>query len=73
MAAFGFVSGCRLRESRSPVACIANPETILGWHRRRIARKFDRSKHRSYPGRPRVGLEFEALMSSSASPIPDEP
>ena len=32
-------------------ACVAKPETILAWHRRLIARKFDGSKRRSYPGR----------------------
>ena len=31
-------------------------------HRRLIARKFDGFKHRSYPGRPRVDLEVEALI-----------
>src|ERR1051326_5148006 len=46
----------------SEVACVAKPETILGWYRRLIARKFDGSKHRSYPGRPRVRPEVEALV-----------
>ncbi len=32
----------------------SKPETILSWYRRLIAPKFDGSKHRSYPGRPRV-------------------
>lgn len=44
------------------MACVAKPETILAWYRRLIARKFDGSKHRSYPGRPRVGAELEALI-----------
>ena len=35
------------------VAGVAKPETILAWYRRLIARKFDGSKHHSYPGRPR--------------------
>jgi len=48
------------------VACVAKPETIHAWYRRLIARKFDGSKHRSYPGRPRVGLELEALILSMA-------
>jgi hypothetical protein len=34
------------------VANIVKPETILAWHRRLIARKFDGSKNRVYPGRP---------------------
>jgi len=44
------------------VACVAKPETILAWYHRLIARKFDGSKHRSYPGRPRVTRELEALI-----------
>jgi putative transposase len=50
------------RKLLSDVACVAKPETILGWYRRLIARKFDGSKHRSYPGRPRVSPEIEALI-----------
>jgi transposase InsO family protein len=50
------------RKLLSEVACVAKPETILGWYRRLIARKFDGSKHRSYPGRPRVSPEVEALI-----------
>src|SRR3954464_2954397 len=50
------------RECLAEVACVAKPETILAWYRRLIARKFDGSKHRSYPGRPRVGPELEALI-----------
>ncbi len=33
------------------VACVAKPETILAWYRKLIARKFDGSKYRQYPGR----------------------
>src|SRR5512133_3077801 len=50
------------RKVLSDVACVAKPETILGWYRRLIARKFDGSKRRSYPGRPRVSPEVEALI-----------
>ena len=50
------------RKCLAEVACVAKPETILAWYRRLIARKFDGSKHRSYPGRPRVGPELEALI-----------
>src|SRR5579859_5919273 len=45
------------RKARSEVACVAKPDTILAWYRRLIASKFDGSKHRSYPGRPRIGPE----------------
>src|SRR4051812_42281660 len=50
------------RKFLAEVACVAKPETILAWYRRLIARKFDGSKHRSYPGRPRLGSELEALI-----------
>ena len=36
--------------------------TILAWYRRLIARKFDGSQHRSYPGRRRVDAAVEALI-----------
>src|ERR1700724_3666764 len=55
--------GKRLGRKRlKHVACTAQPDTILGWYRRLIARKFDGSKHRQYPGRPRIQPELEALV-----------
>ena len=50
------------RKCLAEMACVARPKTILAWYRRLMARKFDGSKHRSYPGRPRVGSELEALI-----------
>ena len=50
------------RKYLAEVACVAKPETILAWYRRLIARKFDGSRHRSYPGRPSVGPEVKALI-----------
>jgi hypothetical protein len=50
------------RKLLSEVECIEKPKTILGWYRCLIARKFDGSNHRSYPGRPRVSPEIEALI-----------
>jgi hypothetical protein len=43
------------RQALQRVACVAKPETILAWYRKLIARKFDGSKYRRYPGRPAVG------------------
>src|SRR5260370_6289067 len=43
------------RRALQRVACVAKPETILNWYRKLTARKFDGSKYRQYPGRPRVG------------------
>jgi hypothetical protein len=40
------------KKALDEVATIVRPETILAWHRRLIARKFDGSKNRVYPGRP---------------------
>ncbi|HXN07628.1 MAG TPA: hypothetical protein VN944_11275 [Nitrospiria bacterium] len=44
------------------VADIVKPETILRWHSQLIARKFDGSKNRRYPGRPKTGKELEYLI-----------
>src|SRR5664279_131435 len=50
------------RTALQQVACVAKPETILAWYRRLIARKFDGSKFRSSPGRPRIEPEVEAFI-----------
>ena len=44
------------------MANAAKPDTILGWYRKLVGRKFDGSKRRRYPGRPRVNGEVEALV-----------
>ena len=44
------------------VASVAKPETILGWYRRLVAKKFDGSKKRRSPGRPRIDTEIEKLI-----------
>src|SRR5262245_25064914 len=49
------------RAALQQVACVAKPDTILAWYRRLIACKFDGSKFRSSPGRPRIAPELEAL------------
>ena len=48
------------------VAEVAKPDTILGWFRKLVAQKFDGSKRRSYPGRPRIDAEVEALIVQMA-------
>jgi putative transposase len=42
------------RKVLADVASVARPDTILGWYRKLIARKFDGSKARRGPGRPRI-------------------
>ena len=44
------------------MANAAKPDTILGWYRRLVAREFDGSKQRRYPGRPRVERKLEELV-----------
>ena len=44
------------------VATIVKPDTILGWHRKLVAQKFDGSQQRKAPGRPMIDPELEALI-----------
>ncbi len=44
------------------VATIVKPDTILGWHRRLVAQKWDGSQQRQSPGRPTIDQELEALI-----------
>jgi hypothetical protein len=50
------------RKALAQIACVAQPDTILAWYRRLIAGQFDGSRQRTYPGRPRIGPEIEALI-----------
>ena len=50
------------RKGLAKVALVAKPETILGWFGKLVAQKFDGSKCRSYPGRPRIDAEVETLI-----------
>jgi putative transposase len=49
------------RKILAEVATIVTPETLLAWHRKLIARKYDGSGKRG-PGRPRAAGEIEALV-----------
>jgi len=42
------------------MATIVTPETLLAWHRKLIAQKYDGSAQRA-PGRPRTADEIESL------------
>jgi len=52
-AALGEVGHRLGRKALADVATVARPKTILGWYRKLVARKFDGSKARRSPGRPR--------------------
>src|ERR1700682_3973631 len=49
------------RKLLADVATIVTPETLLAWHRKLIAQKYDGSGKRG-PGRPRTVGEIEALV-----------
>src|SRR5216683_6865344 len=48
------------KKALAEVATVVTPDTILGWHRKLIARKFDGSAERKAPGRPMINQEVEA-------------
>ena len=50
------------RRALEEIATLVTPDTILAWHRRLVARKFDGSQPRKAPGRPRIDPEVEALV-----------
>jgi len=50
------------RKVLGEVATMARPDTILAWHRKLVASKFDGSKARRGPGRPRIRREVEQLI-----------
>jgi putative transposase len=59
--------GFRLgRKALSEVATAGQPDTILAWHRRLIARKFEGSRARRVLGRPRIDKEVEELIIRTA-------
>jgi hypothetical protein len=49
------------RKILAEVATIVTPETLLAWHRRLIAQKYDGTRNRR-PGRPRTAGAIEALV-----------
>ena len=50
------------KQALEEVASIVKPDTILAWHRKLVAQKFDGSTQRQSPGRPRVDFEIEQLV-----------
>src|SRR2546423_6492996 len=49
------------RRILAEVATIVTPETLLAWHRKLIAQKYDGSEKRG-PGRPRAADEIDTLV-----------
>jgi putative transposase len=50
------------KQALKEVASIVSPDTILAWHRKLVAQKFDGSQQRKAPGRPTIDQELEALV-----------
>ena len=50
------------RKALAEIATAAQPNTILAWYRRLVTRKFDGSKQRRRPGRPRIDREVEEVI-----------
>jgi len=57
------------RRALAEIASIVTPDTILGWYRRLVARKYDGSKMRR-PGRPRTRKGIADLVVRMASENP---
>jgi putative transposase len=49
------------RKLLAEVATLVTPDTLLVWHRKLIAQKYDGHNKRG-PGRPRTGKEIETLV-----------
>src|SRR6266403_5718739 len=50
------------KQALEQVATIVKPDTILAWHRKLVAQKFDGSQPRKTLGRPKIDQELEALV-----------
>ena len=55
------------KQALKEVATIVKPNTILAWHRKLVARKFDGSRQRKAPGRPTIDQEVVALVVRMAT------
>ncbi len=58
------------RKLLAEVAGIVTPDTLLAWHRKLIAKKWDYSSRRKKPGRPRVMNEITDLVVRMARENP---
>ena len=54
------------RRLLAQVATIVTPETLMAWHRKLIAQKYDGSAHR-VPGRPCIAHDIETLVVRMAT------
>jgi putative transposase len=57
------------KQTLEEVAAIVKPDTILAWHRKLMAKKFDGSQQRKALGRPIINEELKALVVRMAQEI----
>ena len=50
------------KQALAEIATIVKPATILAWHRKLVAQKFDGSQQRQPPGRPKIDEELETFI-----------
>jgi transposase InsO family protein len=50
------------KQALREVASLVKPDTMLAWHRKLVAQKFDGSQQRQAPGRPKIDQALEALI-----------
>jgi transposase InsO family protein len=50
------------KQALQEIATLVKPDTLLAWHRKLVAKKFDGAQHRRAPGRPKIDKELEALI-----------
>ena len=50
------------KQALAEVASLVKPDTILAWHRKLVAQKFDGSQQRKALGRPKIDKDLEALI-----------
>jgi putative transposase len=50
------------KQALKDVATIVKPDTMLAWHRKLVAQKYDGSQQRKAPGRPMIDQEVEDLV-----------
>ncbi len=55
------------KQALGDIATIVKPDTLLAWHRKLVAQKFDGSNQRRSPGRPRVDKDLEDLVVKMAT------
>lgn len=58
------------RRALEEVFCLFSPDTALRWHRELVAQKWDYSKKRKSPGRPKVAKEVQELVLRMAKENP---